>query len=63
MRSTPGACIVKLITAVIYRLPKQARVFLPGKPFQPRLVFVGKGLGAYPTVVHLKGSSLGLTHK
>ncbi len=34
----PGACIIRLITAVIY---EWAIVFVPGKPFQPSLVFVG----------------------
>jgi hypothetical protein len=37
-----GACIIKLNTAVIYGIPCEARVFVPGKPFQPSLMFVGK---------------------
>ncbi len=37
-----SACIIKLITAVIYGLPSYARVYVPGKPFKPSLVFVGK---------------------
>jgi hypothetical protein len=37
-----GACTGKLFTAVIYELFKQARVFVPGKPFQPSLMFVGE---------------------
>jgi hypothetical protein len=34
----PGACIIKLFTAVIYGFPRnpyiRARVFVPGKPLQ-----------------------------
>jgi hypothetical protein len=33
-------------------------MFVPGKPFQPSLMFVGEA-GAYPTMEHLKGTSLG----
>jgi hypothetical protein len=33
-------------------------VFVPGKPFQPSLMFVGKAR-AYPIVEHLKGASIG----
>jgi hypothetical protein len=32
-------------------------VFVPGKPFQPSLMFAGKA-GAYPRVEHLKIASL-----
>ncbi len=39
MKLTTGACFIKLITAVIY---VRARAFVPGKPFQPRLVFLVK---------------------
>ncbi len=31
-----------LITAVIYGFPQLVRVFIPGKPFQPSLMYVGK---------------------
>jgi hypothetical protein len=31
-------------------------VFVPGKPFQPSLIYVGKQ-GAYPRVEHLKGAT------
>ncbi len=34
-RVHPGACTIKLLTAVIYRFSQKARVFVPGKPFQP----------------------------
>jgi hypothetical protein len=37
-----GVCKIKLFTAVIYRFSLKARVFVPGKPFQPSLMFVGK---------------------
>jgi hypothetical protein len=39
---TPGACTTKLITAVIYGFSQYATVFVPGKPFQPSLMFAGK---------------------
>ncbi len=32
----------KLFTAVNYHCSQQARVFVPGRPFQPCLIFVGK---------------------
>ncbi len=35
----PGTCTMKLFMAVIYGFLKQARVFVPGKPFQPSLMF------------------------
>ena len=53
-RSTQGANPIKPFTAVIYEFLEQARVFLPGKPFQPSLMFAGKAR-AYPRVEILKG--------
>ncbi len=37
---------IKLFTAVIYDFHYKL-VFVPGKPFQPSLMFVGKATGAY----------------
>jgi hypothetical protein len=34
--------LIKLFTAVIYGFLEQARMFIPGKPFQPSLMLVGK---------------------
>ncbi len=34
-------------------------MFVRGKPFQPRLMFVRVAPGAHPRVEHLKGASLG----
>ncbi len=48
MRSTPGANPIKRFTAVIYIFSYQARVLVPGKRFQPSLMFAGKA-GAYPS--------------
>ncbi len=31
-------------------------MFVPGKPLQPSLMFLGKAGGSYPRVEHLKGS-------
>jgi hypothetical protein len=45
----PGACTINLFTAVIYGFSyKASRVFVPGKPFQPGLMFPGKAR-AYPS--------------
>jgi hypothetical protein len=38
-----GTNVIKLFKAVIYQCLQYARVFVPGKPFQPSLMFVGKG--------------------
>jgi len=53
----PGACINKLIMAVIYGFPEEAKVFVPGKPFQPSLMFAGKA-GAYPSEASFRCSTL-----
>ncbi len=41
-----GVNVIKLLKAVIYKYLEYARVFVPGKPFQLSLMFVGK-TGAY----------------
>ncbi len=47
---------MKLFTAVIYGFLLYSRVFVPGKPLQPSLMFAGK---AQPTQVkHLSGALL-----
>ncbi len=38
----PGADVIKLFMYVIYECSKLARMFVPGKPRQPSLMFVGK---------------------
>jgi hypothetical protein len=61
-----GVCIIKLFTTVICGFLYKARVFVPGKPLQPRLMFVGNAraylseapfrcftLGALPTNIRL----------
>jgi hypothetical protein len=40
-----GACTIKLFTAVIHGFSQLARMFVPGKPFKPSLMFVGKATG------------------
>jgi hypothetical protein len=58
-RLTPsGGNSIKLFTTVIYGFSKQARVFVPGKPFQPSLMFAGKA-GAYPREDPFRFSTLG----
>ncbi len=42
-----GADVKKLFTAVSYAFSYEARAFIPGKPFQPSLMFAGKAR-AYP---------------
>jgi hypothetical protein len=37
-----GGDVIKLFTAVIYKFSSKARVFVPVKPFQTSLLFVGK---------------------
>jgi hypothetical protein len=37
-KACPGACIIKLITAVIYNFRYKV-VFVPSKPLQPSLLF------------------------
>ncbi len=62
----PGAIVMKLLTTSAYELSDYARVFVLSKPAQPNLMFRGKAgaylseaPGAYLTVEHLKGASLG----
>jgi hypothetical protein len=43
----PVAKVIKQFTAVSYNFLKYAWAFVPGKPFQPSLMFEGKA-GAYP---------------
>jgi len=57
MRLTPGNNVIKLFTPAIFRFSYQARVFVPGRPFQLSLLFAGKAK-TYPRVEHLKGVSL-----
>ncbi len=37
--ATTGTNVIKLFTAVIYNCSQYASVFIPGRPFQPRLMF------------------------
>jgi hypothetical protein len=39
---TPGTNVIKLLTSLIYAFLHYAGVFVPGWPFQPGLMFVGK---------------------
>jgi hypothetical protein len=53
-----GACTIKVFTAVIYGFSRKARVFVPGKPLQPCLMFVVKA-GAYLREAPFRWSTLG----
>ncbi len=57
--ASPGACTINLFTAVIYGFSyKASRVFVPGKPFQPSLMFADKAR-AYPSEAPFRCSTLG----
>ncbi len=49
---TPVPNVTKLFTSVIYEILLEAKAFVPGKPFQPSLIFVGKAR-SLPRVEHL----------
>jgi hypothetical protein len=48
----------QLIFFVTYKWTKQAKMFVPGIPFQPNLMFANKGR-AYPSEVPFGCSALG----
>jgi hypothetical protein len=54
----PGANVIKLNTALNYNFSQKARAFVPGKLFQPSLMFPGKA-GAYLTESPFRGYTLG----
>jgi hypothetical protein len=54
----PRLNVTKLLTAVIYQCSLQARVFVPGKHFQPSLMFSGE-LRAFPCVANFGCSTQG----
>jgi hypothetical protein len=58
MTLTPGVNVIKNFTAAIYEFLKLARVFVPGKTFQPSLMFVGKAI-AFPIKESFSYSTLG----
>jgi len=41
---TPGVSPVIFLTAVIYSCSLEARLFVPGKPLQPNLMFAGTAM-------------------
>ncbi len=49
----PGPDIIKLFKPMNYKFSKKARAFVPVKPFQPSLMFVGKARS-----LHLKVPAL-----
>jgi hypothetical protein len=67
-QDSTGSNVVRLFTSVIYECSYLARVFVPGKPFQPFLFvgFVGK-TKSLPKGVTFLGAHLGqppsLSHK
>jgi len=54
-----GTNIIKLFTTVTYEWGQQIRVFVPGAPFQPSLMFA---TGAYPSGVPVRSSPLEEAH-
>ncbi len=55
---TPGANVIKHFTVVSYDFSFKARAFVPGKPFQPSLMFVDKA-GAYLPAFQVLHSRVG----
>ncbi len=53
----PGACTIKLFTAVIYSFRNALECNVLGKPFQPSLTFVKAG--AYSSEAPFRCSTLG----
>ncbi len=53
-----GANVIKLFMAVSYDFSKYVNAFVPGKPFQPTLIFSGK-VRAYPIEATFGCSTLG----
>ncbi len=53
----PEVNVLKHLTVVIYKMVKYGRVFVPGRPFQPSLMFAGKdrSLKAAPLVLGTNG--------
>jgi hypothetical protein len=67
IKSFSGANVIKLFSSVIYDYSLQARVFVPGKPFQPSLMIVGEARslpwsGAPASCFTRVGSSLKRNH-
>ncbi len=58
MTLSPGANIIKLFSAVIYKFLKYVIVLVRGKPFQPVAMFAGKA-EAYLGKAPFKCSTLG----
>jgi hypothetical protein len=55
MKKQPGACTIKLFTAISYDFLKIVRVFASVNPIQLSLMFAGKA-GAYTQVKHFSGA-------
>ncbi len=55
----PGLIVKKLFLLVNLQTFVKSYVFVPGKPFQPSLMFVGKAVG-YPTEEPFMCSDLGV---
>ncbi len=54
----PGANVIKLFRALSCEFLQYTRAFVPGKPFQPSLMFVGKA-GAYLSGAPFQWTTLG----
>ncbi len=54
--------IVKILAVLIYKCLLEAGVFIHSRSFQVILILWARA-GAYPSVEHLKGTSLGLSRK
>jgi hypothetical protein len=61
MRFTPGPNVKKLFMVIIYKYSLEAGVFVPGRPFKPSFMFVGKARSIPKRVLH--SGRLGLFSK
>ncbi len=42
LNTAPGANVIRIFTTGTYKFLKQAKAFVPAKPFQPSLMIVGE---------------------
>ncbi len=60
---SPGANVIKLFTAVIYDFRNKLMCFVPGKPFQPSLMFVDMARSLHQSGFTQVGSDLARKHQ
>ncbi len=58
MNTTPGSDVYATFKAISYECSIKTKVSVPGKPFQPSLMFENKA-GVYPSTVQVLPSRIG----